>query len=286
MNWFVLATLPMCLAAAGCTIALEPGEPQCETTKDCDARGFSGAMCVNQVCEAAPVVDPIWGCLGNVVEPVPDKTKKVALSVRLAFASGGAVKMATVDVCDKLDPGCAGSNAELPKGLSPDADGLVKLSVPQGFDGFVRIAGPEIMDSRVFVGRPIVTPPAVKEVQLLRPFDYTTLAAFAKLTIDDTRGSAILLAVDCQGESASGVRFASPNADATSQEFYLINQAPTPPPTATETDVDGFGGFFNLPAGSAIAKTFRAEDDVYVGESSFHIIANTISYVQIAPTPK
>jgi hypothetical protein len=174
----------------------------------------------------------------------------------------------------------------LPKGLSPDTTGLVTLSVPQGFDGFVKITGPEIMDSRVFVGRPIVTPPTTKEVQLLRPFDYSTLAAFAGLTIDPDRGSAILLAIHCGGENASGVRFESASADSESQEFYLINQAPTAPPTATETDVDGFGGFFNLPAGAAIARSFRAKDDVYIGESSFQVIANTISYVQIAPTPQ
>ena len=209
------------------------------------------------------------------------------LTVRVAYAGDdGPVLGANIDVCDKLDLDCKGSSTNFPKGLEPDADGVVKLSVLQGFDGFVRISHPEVMDSRVFVGRPIITPPKTKEVQLLRKSEYLLLAAFAKQEVDPLRGSAILLAIDCQGESASGVRFETPTADGKSLGFYLINQAPTPPPTATETDIDGFGGFFNLPEGADVARAFRAKDDVYVGESSYHVLANTVSYVQIAPTPK
>jgi hypothetical protein len=68
--------------------------------------------------------------------------------------------------------------------------------------------------------------------------------------------------------------------------FYLINQAPTPTPTATATDKDGFGGFFNLPAKSAVVRAFRESDDVFIGESSLQILPNTISYVLVGPTPQ
>lgn len=276
--------LPLLLAVAGCSIVLEPGEAQCETTPDCEARGFAGAVCTNNVCEKA---DPVWGCLGHVVEPVPDTTKKVDFSVRLTFAADKTpVTTATVDVCDKIDLDCTGKNPDTPKGLEPDADGAVKVSVAQGFDGFVRVAGPEILDARIFVGRPIVTPPTVKEVRLLRPNDYSLLVAYAKEKVDPTRGTAIIRGVDCQSLAVGGVRFESPNAGTGSREFYLINQAPTTPPTATQTDTDGYGGFLNLPVGSSVARSLRASDDMLIGESSFHVLANTISYVQIAPTPK
>ena len=69
---------------------------------------------------------------------------------------------------------------------------------------------------------------------------------------------------------------ASPNADAASLEFYLINQAPTTPPTATATDVDGFGGFFNLPVSAAVVRAYRDSDDVYIGESSFHVARRSL----------
>ena len=282
----LLALLPLLALLApslGCTVLLAPGEQQCETTQDCTNRGFSGAVCTANVCQV--MVDPIWGCLGHVVEPVPDPTMKVTFAEKLTYTDQSPVTMATVDVCDKLDLDCTSTDPDYPKGLMPGPDGTVNLTVIQGFDGFVRISGPTVMDSRVFVGRPIVTPPSVKSVRLLEPSEYQLLAGYAKQVVDPTRGTAILLAVDCSDNSASGVSFTCAAADSGSQAFYLINQAPTPPPTATSTDVDGFGGYLNLPVGLTVAQSYRASDDTLVGQSSFDVLANTISYVQIAPTP-
>lgn len=282
--------MPLLWGASACTVVLSPGEPQCESDADCAARGFEGSSCVDEVCiggEGVGGADTVWGCLGNVVEPTPDPSQKVELSVRLAFASDSQpLTSGTVDFCDKLDIDCTGDSPDFPKGLSPEPDGTVTVNVNQGFDGFVRIIDPEIVDSRVYVGRPIVEVPKVKEIQLLRPNEYAALAGIAQGMVDETRGTAILLAVDCKGDAASGVRFESPNADGDSIAFYLINQGPVLPPTATSTDADGFGGFFNLPVAAAVARSFRADDDAYIGESSFHVVANTISYVQIAPTPQ
>lgn len=295
-----LSPLPLILlACSGCTAILSPGEVQCEKTADCTARGFKDAVCKNQLCEEAPAPpDLVWGCLGNVTEPTPDPAKTVAFSIKLELVDLTPVTAVTVDVCDKLDVGCVGTNPADPKGLTPGSDGTLHLELQQGFDGFVRVTStlpetepPEplrIMDSRVYVGRPIVTPPDTKAVQLLRRIDFNQLIPLSGTTADRTRGTAITLAVDCQGKAASGVRFETASADAQSVEFYLINQAPTTPPTATATDADGFGGFFNLPvgAGSSLVKSVRDADGTYVGESSFQIFADTISYVQIAPTPK
>lgn len=286
MNRLALATLPLLIGVQGCTVLLAPGEVQCDSAADCAARGFPEAVCVEQLCVEPPAADPVWGCLGHVVEPVPDKTKTVAFTMHLAFATDGtSVTKATIDVCDKLDLNCTGKNPAYPKGLSPGSDGLVKLNVIEGFDGFVRIQNPDLMASRIYVGRPIVTPPKVKEIRLLRPQEYAYLANLADKTVDLTRGTAILLALDCRGEAARGIHFESKNADAKSAEFYLVNQSPATPPAVTATDVDGFGGFLNLPPSSAVARAFLSAGHVYVGESSFQVLANTISYVQVGPTP-
>ena len=264
-------------------------EEQCGSDDDCSARGFENATCADGVCvKKAAEEDPIWGCLGHVVEPVPDPSKTISFPMRLAFANGGSPVgvNAVVDVCDKLDLDCTSVDPNFPKGLHPDSAGMVDVVVQEGFDGFVRITSNEVVDSRVYVGRPIVTPPSVKEIQLLRPTEYELLATLTGKAIDPTRGTAIVLAVDCQGIAASGVRFEVPSADSESDEFYLINQAPTMPPTATSTDKDGFGGFFNLKPDYAVVRAYRAEDEVFIGESSFQILANTISYVQVAPTPQ
>jgi hypothetical protein len=283
-------TACLTLLAQGCTALVSAGEEQCASDGDCTSRGFANAACVEQVCvEREGVVDdPIWGCLGNVVEPEADPTQLIEFPIRLAYAVGDAPlgPETVIDVCDKLDITCAGTDPKYPKGLAPGPDGVVDVVVPEGFDGFVRIQNPDIVDSRVYVGRPIVEPPSVKEVRLLSPSDYSVLSTLAGKSLDPERGTAIVLAVDCQQVAVGGVRFESPNADADSVEFYLINQSPTIPPTATATDPDGFGGFFNMPPSSAVVRSFRDADDAFVGESSFQILPNTLSYVQVAPTPQ
>jgi hypothetical protein len=270
----------------GCSVILHPGEQQCQVDKDCAARGFAGAVCMGGVCEM-PAVDPVWGCLGHLVQPPnPDPTKTITFTERLAYASDeSAVTMATVDICAKLDLGCTGTDPNYLKGITPDASGMVTLSVIEGFDGFVRISGQNIMDSRVFVGQPMFKPPTVKEVRLLRPGEYQILVAYAKQMVDMTRGTAIVNAEDCSGIAAAGISLQSPNADMASQLFYLINQAPTTPPTANATDVDGFGGFLNLPVGTSVVQAIRASDQKPIGQSSFQVLANTLSYVLVAPTP-
>lgn len=277
------------LLAQACTAVVAGDDAQCNTDDDCVARGFASAVCIEQVCAQNEVVnDPVWGCLGNVVEPVPDLSKSVEFNIALVYAVGGdPVSTDTViDICDKLDITCADSDPKYPKGLHPDADGNVEVVVPEGFDGFVQVTGPELVDSRVYVGRPLVEPPSVEAIQLLSPSDYNLLATLAGDEPDPTRGSAIVLVLDCGGEGVSGVRFETPTSDSETVQFYLINQAPAPTPTATATDKDGFGGFFNLPVSSAVVRAFREEDDVFIGESSFQILAETISYVLVAPTPQ
>jgi hypothetical protein len=278
--------LPCISLVAGCNAIVSPGDEQCTADADCEARGFADALCEDGVCVDAPV-DPIWGCLGNVVEPVPDTSKKIEFPIRLAYAIDATpVTGAVIDVCDKLDIGCTGADPNYPKGISPDAEGVVDVNVPEGFDGFVRITHPEIVDSRVYVGRPIVEPPSVKEVQLFRPSDIELLATLTDTEPDPTRGSAVVLGVDCSGIAASGLSFDVTTFDSGALAFYLINQLPVLPPGATATDKDGFGGFFNLETGSAVVTSTRAADGVYVGESGFQVLANTISYVQVAPTPE
>jgi hypothetical protein len=286
MQRLVLAILPACLGVAGCSVVLDPGEVQCDTEADCATRGFKGATCAAHVCEMPAVVDPVWGCLGHVVAPVPDPSKMITLSEQLVDAIGKTpVTMATVDVCDKLDVGCTAMTPGFPKGLTPDKNGNVTFQVAQGFDGFVQIEGPGLMDSRVYVGRPVMEQPSVKAIELLQQTEYTALAGFAKQTVDMTKGTSILLGFDCQGLAEAGISFQTTDTDAGTQQFYLINQFPETPPTAKATDADGFGGFFNMPTGSAIAKSYRVAGNEYIGESSFTVLAYTVSYVLVSPTP-
>ncbi len=291
MKRLAVAILAATLAPAGCSVVLDPGEAQCTTTADCTARGFKNAACMANVCQmAAPpdagAPDPIWGCVGHVPVPNPDTNKKVTITEQLVLAlDGSPVTDVTCDVCDKLDYNCTGTNPDFPKGLHPDAKGNVSAAVVQGFDGFVRITGGTTLDSLVFIGQPLIKPPSVKIIQLLRPMDYTTIAMVAGLKVDMTHGTAILEGVDCEGLPMSGISFKTNVKDSETAAFYLINMLPQEPPMATATDTDGYGGFFNLPPGSAVATSSRESGKQCIGDSSFRIEPYTISYVLVAPSP-
>lgn len=286
-----VGSLAAVLGLGACSLALNPGEPQCETDDDCDARGFAGAHCVDQICGGGVGGGGTGGagpfsCLGNVIEPVPDTTKTINFTFQLAYATDSVpLTDGDIDVCDKLDVDCTGaSTGDYPKNLMPDASGNVSLTVHEGFDGFVRVTATDTMDSRIYVGRPVVVPPKVKQVQLLRPQEYAALVGIAQLTPDPTRGTAIVLGLDCNGDANAGIRFESPAADGNSKEFYLVNQQPALPPDVIATDKDGFGGFYNLKPSATVVRSYLG--DQYIGESSFSVLANTISYVQVAPTPQ
>jgi hypothetical protein len=306
------ALVSLLLLVGGCSLAISPGEEQCEVDADCDARGFDGAVCEAGVCapqcevdadceargfdgnacEAGKCVvvnDPSWGCLGNVAEPEPDPSIPLTIQFRLAYATDSTLPVvgATVDICSKLDLECMNDSPGFPKGLMSDADGVLRIDTRQGFDGFVRIAHPEIVDSRIYVGRPLLEQPKTEEIRLLKPLEYEVLANSAGgAQVDPTRGTAIVLGLDCQGLAGSQLRFSTASADAQTIPFYLVNQAPQQPPQAIETDPDGFGGFFNLPTGPTVVVAVRGTEETFVGRSSVDILANTISYVQVAPTPQ
>jgi hypothetical protein len=283
-----LAVLTVLVSSPACTIVLDPGEAQCVTASDCTARGFANAECTAGVCAMVPV-DPVWGCLGNIPNPVPDPTKKVTFVERLAFDEDeSAAVNVTVDVCDTIDTDCTSTDPNFPKGLVPDSNGNVTITVIQGFNGFVRVTPTTLnycVNSRVFIGRPLVAPPTVKEVRLIKPNDYDLLVQASHLQVDHTRGSAIVDAEDCSGNPVAGLQFTCPDVDSASQAFYLVNQLPQLPPMATATDADGFGGFANLPLAETNVKSIRASDKKVIGQSSFQVLANTISYVLVSPTP-
>ncbi len=278
----------LALFAQGCNLVVAGDDAQCSVDDDCTARGFQDAACVEQVCVSTVSSDPVWGCLDNLDVETPDPSKTISFDIDLVYAVGGAaVSMSTVvDVCDKLDLNCEANTPGLPRGLNPDGNGNVDITVPEGFDGFVQVTGPNLVDSRVYVGRPLFEPPSVEAVQLLSPSDFDLLATLAGDPPDPMRGTSIVLAIDCSGDGAGGIRFESNNADADTTAFYLVNQQPVTPPTTTSTDGDGFGGFFNMPVGPAVVRGIREDDDRYIGESSFQILAETISYVLVSPTPQ
>ena len=159
--WLILVAL--CLLS--CNVVVSPGKQQCERASDCTVRGFEGAVCEAGVC----LEDPAWRCLGDVQTTEPDPLASVQVVIRLVHATDGLPPGpgTTVDVCEVGDPECMSIDPRFPKGSAPGDDGTVTLLVPESFEGFVRVRGADIVESRVYLGR-VVSKSGATEVGFSR----------------------------------------------------------------------------------------------------------------------
>ena len=66
-------------------------------------------------------------------------------------------------------------------------------------------------------------------------------------------------------------------------EFYVRDQIPTTPPSATDTPPAGTGGFMNLPAGVAVISAKEVKSGIELGTVSVLIRAGYISMLYIRP---
>lgn len=229
--------------------------------------------------------DPLWGCLGQIAEPTPDPRQSVDLTLQLWFATSASdpVTSGIVDVCAIDDITCEGTDPDLPTGLSLDGEGRVTVTVAEGFDGYLRVGDPEIIDSRFYVGKPIVESGEL-QFSLFRPNEFETLTEAAGISLNPARGVAMIMALDCQSNPATGVRYEFSDLGPEGTPFYFNDALPDP--TRTVTNEDGGGGACNLPPGAMSVSSYLDEDGAFIGAANLHIRANTISYLQLGPTPR
>lgn len=287
-RWLLSACLGMLLPA--CSVVLDVSEPQCSTDQECVDRGFQG-VCVNEVCTlpsgssgtgmGGAAATP-WGCLGNVMEPPIQPGTKVNAEFRILLASAESPPPNTsAYVCSQIDVNCTNPTAGP---LSPDGMGKLRVELPSGFEGYLKIDSPSTVPSLVFIGRPIVTVPKTNTVRLLTTQDFEGLASLAGQVPDPMRGHALILVTDCLDLPAANVEVNSMDGDAETKKFYLIGTLPRT--DLDRTDQSGFAGFFNVPPGIISVEARRAEDDKpFVGKYGFRIQEGTISYLLLGPTP-
>jgi len=192
-------------------------------------------------------VDPKWACLGEA-----DPPSAVALrpSVGLTVAVLDSALLTTpaglqVRACNRIDVDCM-TPALPPIGVS--SDGLVHLSLDQGFNGFLEITGPTIVPFLFFVSRPLQTE-RQETLNVIGPASLQALAGSGDVMIDPTLGFLLLRAFDCQGELASGV---SVSNGAGGLPFNFVDGLPNI--GADVTDVNGIVGFVNVPTGAVVAQ--------------------------------
>lgn len=287
------------LGAVGssCSLAFDLGREQCETADDCAEVGFA-ATCQNKVCVAISEggggqtgqggqggqggEDPHWSCLGGFQPPAPGPGGLVAYHYRIELAVNPGVPPPdlAVQLCGLLDFNCTSPLPIDP----PDADGNVMFEIGADVEAYLDITATDLKPTRAYLPvPPVVMPPKEKVIRVVREMEFANIVATSGKTYDPTRGTAIMLTVDCNDDRAANVQLQTDDLDSQTISYYFKGQLPNF--TVTETDLQGAGGWVNLPVGLVNARAVRASNGEAIGSASFESRANGLAYVPIGPTP-
>ncbi len=291
---------------AGCSLAFDYDAEQCESTTDCEALGVDNGACVDGVCIAGEggtgavggggnggggeggtggAPDPRWACLPDFEEPEPEGNLVHSYKFENALDPETPVANLEIKLCALLDLDCA-TPIDMPVA---DSNGEVEISLAPNVDRYLAVTADGLMPAFVLLQKPVVIPQTQKVIRMASEAVLTSLAEAQGASYDPLKGVTIVLAVDCNDDRAEGVTIHSAQAegDPDVEPFYFFNDIPDI--NATETDVQGAGGYLNLPIGLIDYTTKYGTEGstlpgTVIGSASFRARAGAITYVPIGPT--
>lgn len=300
-------------AGAACSLLLDTSAEQCSPDGGCSGK-FAGMQCINRVCvstdapaDVSPPVDAgPWGCLGDVSVPAPPQKDVNVIVPLIDLTSKGPVTASDVfaRICAKIDVNC---NSPLSSGdagiiLSPDAQGLLHLTIPAGFDGFVLVdpvipksdagtpdggdAGPPpdvFVPSLIFLNPPIDADLVYSTIVMVKTSELSQIAAIEQTPIDPSLGAVFMETVDCTAHPAAGVSVTLDSTTTTTQGFYFAKGLPAL--SAPATDETGYAGFVNAPLGTRTITGKVQATQQRIGTATVFTRPSTISYTTMAPSP-
>jgi len=185
-------------------------------------------------------------------------------------------------LCRNLDDMC--SNPVGPM-VTADDDGVVKMQVEAGFNGYVQLTGARIAPSLYFL-----TPPASGDLDLpmvplaspLAAAGIVSAASGGMTWARDTSGIVLLTAVDCQGKPAANINFSiAGTPDPNTFTFYIVGDFPTT--DVTYTDTTGYGGLVNVPAKNTTIYASLEPSGRKVAQISILVRPGYVSYSNVTP---
>lgn len=278
---FRVAVVACAVIAAGCSLAVDPDQVQCEVAADCAAIGFPDSDCVNAVCAgsiAFRCADEDWP---------PATGGQVQVSIEAENIGMNAVPDVPIYACPILVDGDCSENA-LAGPLPTDALGVTKISVEEGFRGHFYVPADEQAQRSKYIltmhPPPVASTPHTLSAGLVIT-DIATLTAIAG-TLDGINvipGRSLLFfsARNCQGELLSGVTLNVGEGLEEVQAVYLgTNGGPDVSLKATGTA--GRGVLINIPAGRLPVSAFFEGEKIFQQPLKFEI--DTITSTQIVPS--
>jgi hypothetical protein len=280
----------------GCTAIVNDATDYCSSNSDCSLKGgaYANSVCRDGLCrDVAPPVDPTgadWSCVGKVEYKPAQETPSSVVTVYLIDPfSGGPLPGLRVRPCGRVDATCA--SPLLPDWLTTDQFGAARVPVPTnqatqgvpGFTGYLEIVGDAVIPYLYFLNPPVIaardTTFPIGTPEQAGAF-YAGIEGFQPLP---DRGTGAVVAKDCKGVPAAGVRVEILEGDEQLKILYLAGVAPSP--DATQTSAPGLAFIFNAPNGTATINTYRTDTNALTSKVSVLFRPGHSTFVEMEPTP-
>lgn len=302
-HWVAVGSL---LACSACTVLIDAEPLQCQVDADCTLRGgdFKHSECDEGFCspveqeveqEVLPQqpddsctkdtdCDPSeacvekeclsrWACVSE--EPSVASTEAIEVSVLVASSLGDPMPGVLSKACRSIDPSCGQPVVE----ATSDAAGMLHLSLPAGFTGYLEVVYEPFFPVLYYFPAPLLNGAKLPVLNLTPAELITGLGLAVGAAPDPARGHVLLSLKSCVG-TAPGVHLSAPKADASTITYYVQGGIPSADRDATTED--GSGGFLNFPPGNAAIELSTGSIDA-LGSLSLTVRPGYITAVSFDP---
>jgi len=270
---------------AGCSVLIDVDGKQCEADADCEARGFAGAVCEQNLCIVTQDPGPANGGAGGesgednpLICKTPEPTE--ATTVKFSFAPGFAVapedpKPFSIKACVPLDPEC---NAPILGPIEVNALEPYEFELPKAFNGFFQIENPDTRTGLYYMGRPVNEDTVGWNVTVPSDATITALGFAAGETVYLELGVMIAVARDCNLVPLEGAVFENSEPGL---RFYFYQTMPDV--KATKTGPQGAVGYANLAIGTATVGATAADGTALTPVAVRLKAGGYVSFIEVFP---
>lgn len=230
--------------------------------------------------QTGDLADPAWACLDDPtpVEPPPEVPSVSFVMPIVDSTTGLPPADLSVRACQLIDVSCLAPVNPTPAGVGDD--GLVHLSLPFEFGGFLEITSSDTVPSLFFLYEPLRRDTVSSALPLISTGALVALATNNGVSLDSTNDGLLLIRTyDCDGQSAANVRLST---DRGGQLFTFVGGLPLVGDHPTSDD--GIGGFINVPPGFARVEGRHAQTGELTGAASLVVRPEWMTYGDLHPT--
>jgi hypothetical protein len=227
---------------------------------------------------AALPLDPAWSCLEVPPElPAESQGPRVIFSMPIV-ESISQMPPPTLQVrgCSLLDSDCKNPVTD---SVGPTEDGIVHVSLPLEFQGFLEIRSDDTAPALFFLHETLRRDTVSAPLPLISATGLEVLAANNDAVLDfEHDGLVVIRTYDCLGQPAAGIELSS---DGDGQGFMFVEGLPRV--GAEVTDMSGLGGFMNVPPGFVHVTGTHSANGRTTGAESLAVRPQWLTFGDVQP---